>query len=192
MPCQKYAIYGILLPVTTYEQIYDEAIGNNGIITARHARKLGIPAIALVKLCKRGRLTHVGHGVYRIDKYFPQETDLYATAVARVGEGAYIIGESVIGYYKLCPTHEAIVHVGTTRRVRRHLPDAIRIEKRPHGERLHLMDGIPAQAIGLAIRTARATVEPSRLREAIDAAFERQLILRSEAEELKRELGNEQ
>ena len=155
------------------------------------ARKLGIPAIALVKLCKRGRLTHVGHGVYRIDKYFPQETDLYATAVARVGEGAYIIGESVIGYYKLCPTHEAIVHVGTTRRVRRHLPDAIRLEKRPHGERLHLMDGIPAQAIGLAIRTAKATVEPSRLREAIDAAFEKQLILRSEAEELKRELGNE-
>ena len=192
MPCQKYAIFGILLPVTTYEQIYDEAIGNNGIITARHARELGIPAIALVKLCKRGRLTRIGHGVYRIDKFFPQETDLYAAAVARVGEGAYVIGESVIGYYKLCPTHEAIVHVGTTRRVRRHLPDAIRLEKRPHGERLHLMDGIPAQAIGLAIRTARATVEPSRLREAIDAAFERQLILRSEAEELKRELGNEQ
>ena len=75
--------------------------------------------------------------------------------------------------------------------MRRHLPDAIRLEKRPHDERLHLMDGIPAQTIGLAIRTARATVEPSRLREAIDAAFERQLILRSEAEELKRELGNE-
>ena len=107
MPCQKYAIFGILLPVTTYEQIYDEAIGNNGIITARHARELGIPAIALVKLCKRGRLTRIGHGVYRIDKFFPQETDLYAAAVARVGEGAYVIGESVIGYYKLCPTHEA-------------------------------------------------------------------------------------
>ena len=75
--------------------------------------------------------------------------------------------------------------------MRRHLPDAIRLEKRPHGERLHLMDGIPAQAIGLAIRTAKATVEPSRLREAIDAACERQLILRSEAEALKRELDNE-
>ena len=60
--CQKYAIFGILLPVTTYEQIYDESIGNNGIITARHAKDLGIPAIALVKLCKRGKLTRIEHG----------------------------------------------------------------------------------------------------------------------------------
>lgn len=186
--CQKYAIFGILLPVTTYEQIYDESIGNNGIITARHAKELGIPAIALVKLCKRGKLTRIGHGVYRIDKYFPQETDPYAAAVAKVGEGAYIVGESVIGYYRLCPTHDAIVHVGTTKRVRRRLPDAIRLEKRPCGERLHLMDGIPAQTIGQAIRTARATVEPSRLREAIDAALGRQLILQDEAEALRKEL----
>ena len=95
----------------------------------------------------------------------------------------------MIGYYRLCPTHEAIVHVGTTRRVRRNLPDAIRLEKRPKGEPLHLMDGIPAQTIGAAIRTARATMEPSRLREAIDAALEKQLILQDEAMTLKRELG---
>ena len=81
----KVCHFVILLAVTTYEQIYDEAIGNNGIITARHAKELGTPAIALVKLCKRGRFTRIGHGVYRIDKYFPQETDLYAAAVARVG-----------------------------------------------------------------------------------------------------------
>ena len=112
----------------------------------------------------------------------------YAAAVAKVGEGAYIVGESVIGYYRLCPTHDAIVHVGTTKRVRRRLPDAIRLEKRPCGERLHLMDGIPAQTIGQAIRTARATVEPSRLREAIDAALGRQLILQDEAEALRKEL----
>ena len=175
--------------MTIYEQIYDESIGNNGIITARHAREMGIPAIALVKLCSRGKLTRIGHGVYRIDEYFPQDTDPYAAAVAKAGEGAYIVGESVIGYYRLCPTHETIVHVGTTRRVRRHLPDTIRLEKRPKGERLHLMDGIPAQTIGAAIRTARATMEPSRLREAIDAALEKQLILQDEAMTLKRELG---
>lgn len=175
--------------MTIYEQIYDESIGNNGIITARHAREMGIPAIALVKLCSRGKLTRIGHGVYRIDKYFPQDTDPYAASVAMAGEGAYIVGESVIGYYRLCPTHDAIVHVGTTRRVRRHLPDAIRLEKRPKGEQLHLMDGIPAQTIGEAIRTARATMEPSRLREAIDAALEKQLILQDEAMTLKRELG---
>ena len=177
--------------MTAYEKIYDESIGNNGIITVRHAKEMGIPAIALVKLCKRGKLTRIGHGVYRIDKYFPQETDPYAAAVAKVGDGAYIVGESVIGYYRLCPTHEAIIHVGTTRRVRRRLPDAIKLEKRPRGESLHLMDGIPAQTVGLAIRAARATLEPSRLSEAIDVALQKQLILREEADRLKKEFGNE-
>ena len=178
--------------MTTYEQIYDEAIGNNGLITVRRAREMGIPAIALVKLCHRGRLVRIGHGVYRIDKYFPQETDSLAAAVATVGEGAYIVGESVIGYYRLCPTRESIIHVGTTRRVRKRLPDTIRLEKRPLGERVHLMDGVPAQTLALAIRTARATMEPSRLKEAIDVALERQLILRDDAEVICRELEGEQ
>ena len=65
-----------------YEQIYDEAIGNNGLITTRQAAELGIPAVELVKLCHRGKLTRIGHGAYRIDKYFPQETDSFAAAIA--------------------------------------------------------------------------------------------------------------
>ena len=51
------------------------------------------------------------------------------------------------------------------------------------------MDGIPAQTIGLAIRTAKTTMEPSRLREAIDAAQEKQLILRDEADMLRKEIA---
>jgi len=174
--------------VSYYEQIYDEAIGNNGLITTRHAAEMDIPAVELVKLCHRGKLTRLGHGVYRIDKYFPQETDVYAAAVAKAGVGAYIIGESVLGYYRLCPTHEAVVHVGTPRRVRRRLPRTIILEKRPEGEALHLMDGVPAQTVGLAIRTARQTVEPTRLKEAIGTALEKQLIGTNEAEKLMKEI----
>ncbi|MCQ2392552.1 MAG: type IV toxin-antitoxin system AbiEi family antitoxin domain-containing protein [Kiritimatiellae bacterium] len=172
-----------------YDQIYDETIGNNGIITSRQAIGMGIPAIELVKLCHRGKLTRIGHGVYRIDKYFPQETDAYAAAVAKVGEGSYIIGESVLGFYRLCPTHEAIMHVGTSHRVRRRIPQTIQIEKRPKGEPLHWMDGVPAQTIGGAIRTARRGVEPTRLREAILAAQQRQLIQPDEALQLMKEVG---
>ena len=172
-----------------YEQIYDEAIGCNGLITTRQATDMGIPALELVKLCHRGKLTRVGHGVYRIDKYFPQETDMYATAVARVGMGAYVVGESVLGYYRLCPTHEAVIHVGTPRRVRRRLPPMILLEKRPEGESLHLMDGVPAQTLPLAIRTARQNVEPTRIREAISAAQDKQLLQPEEAQALIREIG---
>ena len=174
--------------VSYYEQIYDEAIGNNGLITTRQAAELGIPAVELVKLCHRGKLTRIGHGAYRIDKYFPQETDSFAAAIAKAGEGAYIIGESVLGYYHRCPTHEAVVHVGTSRRVRRRLPATILLEKRPIGESLHLMDGVPAQALGLALMTARRTVEPSRIKEAISVAVERQLLQADEAADLMTEM----
>lgn len=172
-----------------YEQIYDEAIGNNGLITTRQAVGMDIPAVELVKLCHRGKLMRVGHGVYRIDKYFPQETDALAVALAKVGAEAYIIGESVLGFYRLCPTHESIIHVGTSRRVRRILPPTIRLENRPKGEAQHLMDGIPAQTVALAIRTARASVEPTRIVEAIQTAKERQLIQNEEAAELMKEIG---
>ena len=176
--------------MTYYEQIFNESIGKNGIITSRRAEELGIPAIELIKLCHRGKLTRIGHGAYRIDKYFPQETDAYAAAIAKVGADAYIIGESVLGYYRLCPTHEAIIHVGTPHRVRRRIPETIRMEKRPKNETLHLMDGIPAQTIAGAIRTARSSVVPTRLREAIAAAESRQLIQSDEAEQLMKEIGN--
>lgn len=171
-----------------YEQIYEEVIGNNGIISSRQAAEIGIPPIELVKLCRRGKLTRIGHGVYRIDKYFPQETDPYAAAVAKVGDGAYVIGESVLAYYRLCPTHEALMHIGSSRRVRRRLPPSICLEKRPSHEPLQSMDGVPAQTIPTAIRTAARTVESSRLREAIQEARERQLIQDSEEKELLEEL----
>jgi len=171
-----------------YEQIFEEAIGNNGLITTREAVEMGIPAVELVKLCHRGKLTRVGHGVYRIDKYFPQETDAYAAAVAKVGKGAYVVGESVLGYYRLCPTHEAVIHVGTPRRVRRRLPPTILLERRPEGEPLHLMDGVPAQTLALAIRTARQSVETTRIMEAIRSARDRQLLQPEEAQELIKEI----
>ena len=87
---------------------------------------------------ERGKLIRIGHGVYRIDKYFPQETDVYAAAIAKVGAGAYVVGESVLGFYDLCLTHEAIIHIGTPKRVRRRLPQTIQLVKRPEGECLHL------------------------------------------------------
>ena len=42
--------------MTAYEKIYDESIGNNGIITVRHAKEMGIPAIALVNSVKEANL----------------------------------------------------------------------------------------------------------------------------------------
>lgn len=174
--------------MTNYEKIYEEAIGLNGIISVSQAKSLGVPNIELVKLCKRGKLTRVGRGVYRLDKYFPQPTDQLAAAILRVGDDAYIIGESVLGYHRLCPTHEAVIYVGTTKRVRRTLPNEIKLCKRPEGDELCYMDGVKAQTIPAAIRTARGVVEPSRLREAVTTALERQLIDDDTAKRLLKEV----
>ena len=84
---------------------------------------------------------------------------------------------------------EAIIHIGTPNRVRRRLPQAIQLEKRPAGECLHLMDGVPAQAIGLAIQTAMGSIEPARIREAIEVAVREQLIQGDEAMALMKEMG---
>lgn len=80
------------------------------------------------------------------------------------------------------------MHIGSPRRVRRRLPPSICLEKRPPHEPLQSMDGVPAQTIPTAIRTAARTVESSRLREAIQEAHERQLIQNSEEKELLEEL----
>ena len=74
---------GIIAPVTAYETIYDEAIGNYGLITVSAAKALGINAATLAKLAHRGRLERIAHGLYRIDKYVPSQggLDAYACAV---------------------------------------------------------------------------------------------------------------
>ena len=51
----KVYLFWYTFAVSYYEQIYDEAIGNNGLITTRRARELGIPAVELVKLRERGK-----------------------------------------------------------------------------------------------------------------------------------------
>ena len=82
--------------MNSYEKIYDESIGNYGLITSARASELGISNMALVLLAQRGRLLHIGRGLYRLAHYVPTEYDGYAQAVMLVGENAYLYGESVI------------------------------------------------------------------------------------------------
>ena len=88
----KYAKNGIIVAMTAYQKIYDEAIGNYGLFLSSRAREIGISGSALVNLASRGRLERLAHGVYRIDKFVPHPDglDAYACAVACCGEDAYL------------------------------------------------------------------------------------------------------
>ena len=60
-----------------YDTIYEHAADNYGLITSSEAKVLGVPNIELVKLAHRGRLSRLGHGVYRVKHYIPTMYDKY-------------------------------------------------------------------------------------------------------------------
>ena len=105
--------------MTNYEKVFEEAIGNYGLITSAQAVGIGISNKELVKLAARGRLTRIGQGTYKLVQYAPASNglDAYADSVAIVGEGAYLYGESVLALCGLCPVDPFRIFVATDRRL---------------------------------------------------------------------------
>ena len=175
--------------MTYYNQIFEEAIGNYGIISSARAREIGIPPIELVKLARRGRLRRRGYGVYKLVQYSPAPDglDAYADSVALVGDGAYLYAQSVLAMHHLCPTNPARIYVATPKRCRRALGDGIVVvDERPCDE-IEWYDGIPSQAVAQAIRASRGAVMDDRLVEAVDTALRKELIDRETSRKIKKE-----
>ena len=78
-----------------YDELYEVAVSNYGLVTAKTIDELGIHLKDVLEWVKSGRLEKRGRGVYRIAHYLPTEYDTYAEAVALVGDTAMICGESV-------------------------------------------------------------------------------------------------
>lgn len=176
--------------VTYYSQIFEEAIGNYGIVTSSMARGIGVPVIELAKLAKRGRLRRLGYGVYKLAQYSPAPDglDAYADSLALVGDGAYLYAQSVLAMHHLCPTNPARIYVATPRRTRRHLGDGIVVVDGTPCDDLAWYEGLPSQSVPLAIRTCRGSIMNDRLHEAVSTALRRELIDKSTAKKLEREL----
>ena len=79
-----------------FDDIYDIAADGYGIITAAQAREVSAAPSELNRWCADGRLLRRGHGVYKLARWVPTPYDAYAEAVALVGGGAYLHGESVL------------------------------------------------------------------------------------------------
>ena len=154
--------------MTYYERIFEEAIGNYGIVTSAQAKALGVPPIELVKLARRGRLNRIGHGVYKLDKYAPTEDarDAYADALAIVGEGAYLYGPSVLALNGLCATNPSQIYIATPRRVRKRLPVGFHLKINAPCDAICYYDGIACEPISEALRESQGLIMESRLSEA--------------------------
>lgn len=114
--------------MTKYEDIFDIAADNHGLITSAQAREAGITNNELVQYAKRGRVTKVGHGLYQLTQWIPEQNDAYAWAVMSVGPDAVLYGESVIAMLGLAPTNPTRTFVATPRRCRRALPESLKVE----------------------------------------------------------------
>ncbi|MGN0070827.1 MAG: type IV toxin-antitoxin system AbiEi family antitoxin domain-containing protein [Atopobiaceae bacterium] len=175
--------------MTYYEEIYDLAVDNHYLVTCAQALQEGIPRVELAKLAHRGKLDNLGYGVYRLAHWVPDAAYPYAEAVARVGEGAYLEGESVIALLALAPTNPAYMFVATPKRVRRRLPEGIRLKKAQTADRITTYEGVRCQHICSALVAAQQSMPQDRIREAAQHAAEQGYLLRTEEEALKETLA---
>jgi hypothetical protein len=174
--------------MTKYDDIYEVAVDNYGLITSARAKELGVTNNELVQFASRGRIKRIGHGLYQLTKRTPETNDSYAIAVALAGLDAYLFGESVIAMHNLAPTNPKRIDVATPKRVRRKLPGNIRLTVgRPESD-MKVYDGIPSQSVAAAIRSCKGKLMTERLRDATRNARREGLIRKGEEEDLLKEL----
>ena len=183
---------GIVLPMTYYDDIYEFAVDNHYLISTDDAAEIGVPTVELAKLAYRGKLENLSRGLYRLTRWVPSESYPYAEAVARVGEGAYLCGESVIALLGLAPTNPAYMQVAVQKRTRRKLPVHIRLKKGNADDRLTTYNGVQCQHVSRAIPAAASSMPDDRLRDAAQRAYELGFLLREDYKQLKREMRWEQ
>lgn len=113
--------------ITHFQELEDRAISNFGIVTTNDVVELGLHTTEVVRFNKDGRLVRVGYGVYRLADYVPTRFTRYMEAVAMVGEGSYIYGNSSLVFFDLIPFNTHIVTVATPKRRRRRLADWVEV-----------------------------------------------------------------
>lgn len=172
-----------------FDDIYDIAIDNYGLITAAQARKENITSVELRRWCQNGRLERRGHGVYKIAHWVPTPLDGFAEALALVGEGSYLRGTAVLSMHNLALVDPRTIKVAAPKRIRRKLPSWVCAVPAKKDDRTTYYEGIRSQCVADAIRECRDAVMTSRLLDATKQAKREGLITKKECNELEKELA---
>lgn len=160
-----------------------------GFVTTRDAVDAGVPAVELPKLAARGGLTHVAYGLYRVDDVPPTPNDQYAEALLRLGEGAFLRGESVLALHGLADVNPRRIQVAVRRRTRSKVPPFIHVTFASDDVQVTYHEGLWTQTVHDAIKECRGRVEASRLMEAADQARVQGLLTAPEWTDLAKELA---
>ena len=171
-----------------FDDITEAALGNFGLITAAQAAEMGVRSKDVAEWVRLGRLERRGWGVYRIAHYVPSDFDRYAEATALVGGDAAVWGESVLAMLNLALVNPLHVDVATGKRIRKKLPDWIRLVRKPKDAETESIEGVRCQKLGDAIRQCRGRVMVERLADAVREAGRKGLLGANEVRKLGKEL----
>ena len=144
-----------------FDEIYEVAADNYGIVTAAQARELGISKSELNRWVDIGRLERRGRGVYKLVMHTPTELDPYAEAVALVGDDSFLLGETVLAMHGLALVNPRKFSIGTPKRIRKILPPWVEAVTVSNKDTTHY-EGIPSQTVTEAILDCRGRVMTSQ------------------------------
>lgn len=164
------------------------ALENYGFVTTRMAAGAGVPAVEIPKLCARGGVESVAYGLYRVTDVPVSAFDQFAEALFRVGQGAFLYGETVLALHGLADVNPRSVKVAVARRARPKLPAYIELVRVRGGERTTMYEGLATQPVAEAILACHGRVENGRLLEAAKEARARGLLTLAEWRHVLKEL----
>ncbi len=175
--------------VAKYRDVVREiALDHFGYVTTKDAAEAGVPAGELPKLAARGGLKNVAYGLYRVPDARPTEFDQFAEALLRVGEGAYLHGESVLVLFGLADVNPRKIKVAVPRRARPSLPPFIELTRVKGDVLTTFYEGLTAQPVADALLECRGRVENERLRDAAKQARAEGLLTTAEWQRVKKGL----
>ena len=175
-----------------FDTAYSISTENHGILTAFAARENGISSKDLARWVKIGRFIKLGNGVYKSSQYPSSEEDPYAIAVAQCGRGAYLYGESVLGFLRLMPTTIDRIYIKIPRRIRRHLPHGYIVSTGKRGYTPICINGVMCEKPIDAIRRCIGVQMGDRLLQAAQSTYRFGYIDKSELNQLQKEILNDQ
>ena len=168
--------------------VREVAFDNYGYVTTKAAVEAGVPAVELPKLAARGGLENVAYGLYRVPDVPPTRYDQFAEALLRVGDGAYLHGESVLALFGLADVNPRRIRVAVRRRARPKLPAFVELTQVRGDVRTTYYEGLESQTVAEALLECRGRIEIGRLLAAAEQARVEGLLTTAEWRGLRKEI----
>jgi len=171
---------------------------NDGLLTSKQARRVGILDSVLARLAQRGRLERAARGVYRIAHYpqprFSQYREAILWAEASQGpEEAVLSHETALAIYGISDANPSKVHITVPKsaRLRRERPAWIAIYRDNLGPAdVILHEGLPVTTVARTITDVlHSSGRTDLVRQAISDAKRDGLINDSETALLRRRVN---